>query len=805
MNNVFPDNVTRLKAFVVANDDKIPKNPKTMKNAKANDPDTWGTFAEASAAVDAGKAKYIGLELRPEFGIVCIDIDAHGCTEDEAKNRFDGIICGPLMGGWMYTEQSSSGKGYHILALAKVEPINRKNTELDLEIWNTGKYVMLTGKYVTRCDSMKSKTQQMKRVIEQYFPEKPKAEGGENLHQAKKQSGENLQIPCTAGDENRHLPSNSAADVIQIAERSRNGELFKALMRGDTSAHNGDDSAADLALCNLLAFYTRKDADLMDQIFRSSGLMRPKWDTRRGTSTYGQQTIQRAIADATAVYGDRMTNYTQKSKNATSGPKIAVMPPDFTDAGNAEVFSAYAQDHLIFCDALGWLFWDGKRWNRNDHAATALALKFSGMMLDEAKDKNRAALHTEADAKAAYEETGTDEDKAKFESAKANSKQAKTYLAHAMHTRQANALHNMLDLSKPRLFIMADKLDADPFILNTEAGMVDLTNGTIYPHDRKKLCTKLAPSSPSDDGNKMWGDFLDLVTDGDGGLKGYLQMVAGMCAIGKVLHEGILLAVGGGRNGKSTFFNALSAVMGDYAGTIDAQLLTTERQNRGAALATLRGKRLVTCGELEEGQRLSVATLKRMASTDPLTIEEKFKQPETVQPSHHVCLFSNFLPRVGSTDGGTWRRLSVVPFNATMPSGGNDIPNYADVLAHDAGGAILQWTIDGAVLFVRNGCKLQEPDVVAEATEQYQTRENWLQLFISERCVMEPNARVGAGELYDQYKRYTEECGDYCRRLTDFTAAMEGAGFQKITPKNKRTWLGLRIDYAVNYCGTTVS
>lgn len=310
MNNVFPDNITRLKAFVVANGDKIPKNPKTMMNAKANDPDTWGTFAEATAAVDAGKAKYIGLELRPEFGIVCIDIDAHGCEEEEAKNRFDGIICGPLMGGWMYTEHSSSGKGYHILALAKVEPINRKNTELDLEIWNTGKYVMLTGKYVARCDSMKSKTQQMKRVIEQYFPEKPKVEGGENLHQVVGKMS---------------ITSNQAAtDVIQIAERSRNGELFRALMRGDTSAHNGDDSAADLALCNLLAFYTRKDADLMDQIFRSSGLMRPKWDTRRGASTYGQQTIQRAIADTQAAYGEQMENYTTTAEKPTSEEKSLV-------------------------------------------------------------------------------------------------------------------------------------------------------------------------------------------------------------------------------------------------------------------------------------------------------------------------------------------------------------------------------------------------------------------------------------------------------------------------------------------------
>lgn len=796
MNDVFPNNVTCLKAFVVANGDKIPKNPKTLMNAKANDPATWGTFEDAAGAVDAGKAEYIGLELRPEFGIVCIDIDAHSCSEEEAENRYKGLAA--LLGDqWIYCERSSSGKGYHILAPAKVEPINRKNTELDLEIWNTGKYVMLTGKFTGSCSTFAyDKTERVKQIISRYFSEKPTM-GNE----------ENLQIPKNKVVKMTTL-NQTSADVIQIAERSRNGKLFKALMCGDTSVHNGDDSAADLALCNLLAFYTRKDADLMDQIFRSSGLMRPKWDTRRGASTYGQQTIQRAIADATAVYGDRMINYTQKNKSATSGEKIAVMPPDFTDAGNAEVFSAYAQDHLIFCDALGWLFWDGKRWNRNDHAATALALKFSGMMLNEAKDRNRDALHAEADAKAAYEETGTDEDKAKFEGAKANSKQAKSYLAHAMHTRQANALRNMLDLSKPRLFIMADKLDADPFILNTAAGMVDLTNGTIYPHDRKKLCTKVAPFSPPGDDGKMWENFLDLVTDGDGSLKGYLQMVAGMCAIGKVFHEGILLAVGGGRNGKSTFFNALSAVMGDYAGTIDAQLLTTERQNRGAALATLRGKRLVTCGELEEGQRLSVATLKRMASTDPLTIEEKFKQPDTVQPSHHVCLFSNFLPRVGSTDGGTWRRLSVVPFNATMPSGGKDIPNYAEVLTHDAGGSILQWIIDGAVLFVRNGCKLQEPDVVAEATEQYQTRENWIQLFISERCILEPGARAAAGELYAAYREYANECGDYCRRLTDFNAALEGAGFKSVAPKNKKSWLGLRIDFAQitgNRCGTVIS
>lgn len=193
-----------------------------------------------------------------------------------------------------------------------------------------------------------------------------------------------------------------------------------------------------------------------------------------------------------------------------------------------------------------------------------------------------------------------------------------------------------------------------------------------------------------------------------------------------------------------------------------------------------------------------MATLKQLASTDLLTIEEKFKQPETIKQSHTLVLFSNHLPRVGSTDGGTWRRLTVVPFNATIPTVGG-VQNYADLLAKEAGGAIVAWAVQGAVNFVRNGFKLDIPDEVAEATEEYQAREDWLTNFINERCTRDINARVGAAELYSAYRTWAQETGDFVRRLSDFTTAVEGAGYQKITPKNKKTWLGLRISLA-SYC-----
>jgi len=317
----------------------------------------------------------------------------------------------------------------------------------------------------------------------------------------------------------------------------------------------------------------------------------------------------------------------------------------------------------------------------------------------------------------------------------------------------------------------------------------------VRPHERDALCSRITEAAPTLEGAETWEEFLNLVTGNDGSIKGFLQLVAGMAAIGTVYHEGIILAYGGGGNGKSTFFNSIGAAFGDYSGGIDVKTLTTDRQNKGASLATLRGRRLVITGELEEHQRLSVATLKQLGSTDELTIEEKFKQPETIKQTHTLCLFTNHLPRVGSTDNGTWRRLTVVPFNTKITQN-TAIQNYAEFLMEKAGGAIMSWIIEGAVNFSRNKFKLDIPEIIAEATESYRSQEDWLNNFIDERCIRDGNGRVGARELYLAYNEWSKEIGDYTRRERDFSVALEAAGFQNVKPGNKSTWLGLKLDIA---------
>lgn len=479
-------------------------------------------------------------------------------------------------------------------------------------------------------------------------------------------------------------------------------------------------------------------------------------------------------------------------------------PVDFSDAGNAEVFVRAYKGMLAHCDALGWLYFNGKYWERNEHKATDAAIILSDGMLKQATEDIKDILYLKADEEMRLIQgaEGAKEEVAKL---KQQLKEAEAYRNHATKSRMSGRIRGTLDLSIPSLNVKADMLDTDPFILNTPAGVVDLRTGNLSPHDVNSpylWCTKMTALSPSSDNMLTWFDFLRKITCDDASLAGFLQMVAGVALIGRVYHEGIFIAVGSGRNGKSTFFNALMGVLGDYAGTIDVSVLTTDRQNKGAALATLRGRRLVIASELEEHKRLSVSTLKQIASTDKLTIEEKYKNPETVDQTHTLVLFTNFMPRVGSTDNGTWRRLTVIPFSAVIPQS-EDIPNYTEKLIEECGGAILQWAIDGAANFCRNGFRLDIPDVVEEASDNYRARENWLENFVEERCTKEPNARTGARDLYLEYKDWAVESGEYVRRENDFAAAMEAAGYQKIKPKNVKTWLGLRLANLASHWGAT--
>lgn len=233
------------------------------------------------------------------------------------------------------------------------------------------------------------------------------------------------------------------------------------------------------------------------------------------------------------------------------------------------------------------------------------------------------------------------------------------------------------------------------------------------------LLTKQTAVGPSDEGVQIWADALDVFFQGDPELIGYVQRIVGLAAIGQVFVEALVIAYGDGRNGKSTFWNTIARVLGTYSGTISADALTVGvRRNVKPEHAEARGKRLLIAAETEEGMRLSTSNVKQLASTDQISAEKKFKDPFAFTPSHTLVLYTNHLPLVGAMDAGIWRRLIVIPFNATI-EGDTDVKNYADHLYEHAGGAILSWIMEGARLIHTEGYKLKAPPQVVQALQAY--------------------------------------------------------------------------------------
>jgi putative DNA primase/helicase len=150
------------------------------------------------------------------------------------------------------------------------------------------------------------------------------------------------------------------------------------------------------------------------------------------------------------------------------------------------------------------------------------------------------------------------------------------------------------------------------------------------------------------------------------------------------------------------------------------------------------------------------------------------------------------LPKVGSTDRGTWNRIKVVPFKTRWAD--NDkgtVLNYCDVLVKKAGGDILSWMIEGARQYLAAGCKLPEPLVMRAASEEYKTSEDWFQSFTDEYCKIGPDYRIRARELYEQYRYWAKTNGEYFRRRNDFYVALEEHGYSFVIPQNVKTYVGI--------------
>ena len=471
-----------------------------------------------------------------------------------------------------------------------------------------------------------------------------------------------------------------------------------------------------------------------------------------------------------------------------------LMPEDFSDVGQAIVLSREYLDRLRFSPATDYIVFNGSFWEESQPNAQGIAQELTARQLEEAETEIQRCMKemSENGAWAMLAAMGAKKAMAAFSEAQRRSfekyERAETYRKYAIKHRDTKYISAALKEARPMIQIEQRVLDADEFLLNLPSGTCDLRTGAVREHNAQDYITKQTAVDPSGDGMDVWEDALRTFFQGDADLIRYVQEIVGLAAIGKVYIEALVIAYGEGRNGKSTFWNTIARVLGTYSGNMSADTLTVGcKRNVKPELAEAKGKRMIIAAELEEGMRLNTSNVKQLCSTDEIYAEKKYKAPFSYVPTHTLVLYTNHLPRVGAIDQGTWRRLIVIPFNAKI-EGKADIKNYADFLFKMAGGAVLQWIIEGAKRVISNDYKIVQPKVVRDAIQKYKENNDWLSHFLDDCCEVGDDFEAKSGEFYNAYRSYCLQMGEYTRSTTDFYSALESTGVVR-----KRTRTGVII------------
>lgn len=475
-------------------------------------------------------------------------------------------------------------------------------------------------------------------------------------------------------------------------------------------------------------------------------------------------------------------------------------PDDYSDVGQAYAFAKHCRSYVRYSPATDYIVYDGICWQESKPRSQAAMQQFTDAQLEEAESwlARTEERMEETGANAVIAEHGKsalDFMNEEQKTALFAHQGAISYKKFVLQRRDSKYQVAALREARPMVEIDPSELDADGFLLNTPDCTVDLRKGTDgrQPHRAEDFITKCTAVSPGKKGQALWEDALRTFFCGDADLEEYVQRIAGLAVIGHVFVEALIIAHGDGRNGKSTFWNVLSRVLGSYSGNISADALTVGcKRNVKPELAETKGKRLLIAAELEEGMRLNTSIVKQFCSTDEIFAEKKYKDPFTFTPCHTLVLYTNHLPKVGANDPGTWRRLIVVPFNARI-EGGADVKNYADYLFDNAGPAVLAWMIEGAEKVIWENFRITQPECVKTATALYRENSDWLEHFLDECCEIGDTYSTASGEFYTAYRAFCGRTGEYARSTTDFYSAIDLAGFTRKRTSKARIICGIRL------------
>lgn len=739
---------------------KVPYDPKTGAPARTNDPSTFADFGTAMKAYAMGG--WDGIGYRVSEGIGAIDID-HCIREDGNLNDVAASIMSYFPD--TYFEKSPSGSG--LRGFFKLSPdfaydktvyyVNNRKHGLEVYLPGaTNRFVTVTGD-MFRAGTVTENSNALKAVLDTFMKRNSRAGSGSTIEPVSYLTDEQVIEHAL------HMEPDSAGK-------------FRDLYNGKWEERYDSQSDADMALISMLAFWCGNVEEQIDRIFRTSGLMRDKWDRMTGDSTYGRISIRNAVASNAVIYTpvhdadsaeDDFSNLDEEEEHAAFSPDCShveltldEMQPHTNprygrdEIGMGNAFADYYKPVARFNADRGiWYVYDGQVWQPDENALAVAELA-----------KHLADLLYTFAVKIKDEDTRT------------------RYIKRVQKLQYRKNRRTMIEDAKSVFPVRMSLFDSNHFLFNCENGTLDLNTLSFKPHDPKDFITKISPVVYDPEALcPRWDQFVDEVMEGKAPVARYLQKAIGYSLTGDTSLECLFIMYGPTtRNGKTTTIETILRLMGEYGRSAKPDMLASNFRgpSNGAPsedVARLAGARFVGISEMEQKLTINASLTKQLTGNNKITARYLHENSFEFWLQAKIFIDTNHLPNVSDQTLFESGRIKIIPFKRHFEDHEQDKTLKVTLCEEESLSGILNWAIEGYRLYKEEG--LDEPEEVRSATAQYRQDSDRISQFI-DAWLEEGRDENGPYEVSCKaaYRVYTNWCDGMNYRpdnYKNFRAAME--------------------------------